>query len=108
DRRAHAGDRRRPGHAVLGPMRVHRQEDPRRAPGDDRGRRPLVEPRSARSVQPYPAGVSRLAAAGEGVTEMTAYPLLIEFVFGTRIVREPEVVSKLPILHNGPPGTSVV
>ncbi len=39
---------------------------------------------------------------------MTAYPLLIEFVSGTRIVREPEVVSKLPILHNGPPGTSVV
>jgi len=42
------------------------------------------------------------------MTDMTAYPLLIEFVSGTRIVREPEVVSKLPILHNGPPGTSVV
>ena len=42
------------------------------------------------------------------MTGMTAYPLLIEFVAGTRIVREPEVVSKLPILHNGPPGTSVV
>lgn len=42
------------------------------------------------------------------MTVMTAYPLLIEFVAGTRIVREPEVVSKLPILHNGPPGTSVV
>jgi len=39
---------------------------------------------------------------------MTAYPLLIEFVSGTRIAREPEVVSKLPILHNGPPGTSVI
>ena len=39
---------------------------------------------------------------------MKAYPLLIEFVSGTRITREPEVVSKLPILHNGPPGTSVV
>jgi len=39
---------------------------------------------------------------------MIAYPLLIEFVAGTRIVRDPEVVSKLPILHNGPPGTSVV
>ena len=39
---------------------------------------------------------------------MNAYPLLIEFVSGTRITREPEVVSKLPILHNGPPGTSVV
>ena len=39
---------------------------------------------------------------------MRAYPLLIEFVSGTRITREPEVVSKLPILHNGPPGTSVV
>jgi hypothetical protein len=39
---------------------------------------------------------------------MTAYPLLIEFASGTRITREPEVVSKLPILQNGPPGTSVV
>lgn len=39
---------------------------------------------------------------------MNAYPLLIEFVSGTRITREPEVVSPLPILQNGPPGTSVV
>ena len=39
---------------------------------------------------------------------MNAYPLLIEFVSGTRITREPEVMSKLPILHNGPPGTSIV
>ena len=39
---------------------------------------------------------------------MNVYPLLIEFVSGTRITREPEVVSKLPILQNGPPGTSVV
>ena len=39
---------------------------------------------------------------------MNAYPLLIEFAPGTRITREPEVVSKLPILQNGPPGTSVV
>jgi hypothetical protein len=36
------------------------------------------------------------------------YPLLIEFVPGTRISRDPEVVSKLPIVQNGPPGTSVV
>ena len=39
---------------------------------------------------------------------MNAYPLLIEFVSDTRITREPEVMSKLPILQNGPPGTSVV
>src|SRR3977135_3310879 len=39
---------------------------------------------------------------------MNAYPLLIEFASGTRITREPEVVSQLPILQNGPPGTSVV
>ena len=39
---------------------------------------------------------------------MNAYPLLIEFVSGTRITREPEVMSKLPILQNGPPGTSIV
>jgi hypothetical protein len=39
---------------------------------------------------------------------MNAYPLLIEFVTGSRIAREPEVVSMLPILRNGPPGTSVI
>ena len=39
---------------------------------------------------------------------MNAYPLLIRFASGTRITREPEVVSQLPILQNGPPGTSVV
>jgi hypothetical protein len=42
------------------------------------------------------------------MTEMNVYPLLIEFVSGTHIIREPEVVSQLPILQNGPPGTSVV
>src|SRR5260370_38168682 len=42
------------------------------------------------------------------MTRVNNYPLLIEFVPGTRISREPEVVSKLPILQNGPPGTSVV
>jgi len=39
------------------------------------------------------------------------YPLLIEFVPGTRISRDPafvEFVSTLPIVQNGPPGTSVV
>ena len=35
-------------------------------------------------------------------------PLLIEFVPGTRVFREPEVVPKLPIVQNGPPGTFVV
>jgi len=39
---------------------------------------------------------------------MPNHPLLIEFVPGTRISREPDVVSQLPILRNGPPGTSVV
>jgi hypothetical protein len=39
---------------------------------------------------------------------MKAFPLLIEFVSGTRVYREPEFVSKLPILRNGPPGTFVV
>ena len=39
---------------------------------------------------------------------MNNYPLLIEFVPGTCISREPEVVSRLPILQNGPHGTSVV
>ena len=39
---------------------------------------------------------------------MNNYPLLIEFAPGTHISREPEFVSKLPILQNRPPGTSVV
>jgi hypothetical protein len=37
-----------------------------------------------------------------------AYPLLIEFVPGTRLDRQPDFVSKLPILRNGPPGTAVI
>lgn len=36
------------------------------------------------------------------------HPLLIEFAPGTRIHREPNLVPKLPIVQNGPPGTSVV
>jgi hypothetical protein len=55
-----------------------------------------------------PAAIAFVAGAGVGMTRVNAYPLLIEFVSGTRITREPEVVSKLPILQNGPPGTSVV
>lgn len=39
---------------------------------------------------------------------MKPYPLLVEFVANTRIVREPPIVPKLPILQNGPPGTFVV
>jgi hypothetical protein len=34
--------------------------------------------------------------------------LLIEFVAGTHLFREPEVEAKLPIVRNGPPGTFVV
>ena len=36
------------------------------------------------------------------------FPLVIEFVAGTRLYREPAVVPKLPIVQNGPPGTFVV
>jgi hypothetical protein len=39
---------------------------------------------------------------------MNDYPLLIEFVPGTRLWREPPLVPKLPVLRNGPPGTVVV
>ncbi len=35
-------------------------------------------------------------------------PLLIEFTADTRIFREPDFVSKLPIVQNGPPGTFIV
>ena len=37
-----------------------------------------------------------------------AFPLVIEFIAGTRLYREPEVVPRLPIGQNGPPGTFVV
>jgi len=39
---------------------------------------------------------------------MNDFPLLVEFVSGTSLYREPETVSELPILQNGPPGTFVV
>jgi hypothetical protein len=35
-------------------------------------------------------------------------PLLIEFVGNTRIFREPNFTTGLPIVNNGPPGTFVV
>jgi len=39
---------------------------------------------------------------------MNDFPLLVEFVSGTRLYREPETIPKLPIVQNGPPGTFVV
>jgi hypothetical protein len=39
---------------------------------------------------------------------MNDFPLLIEFVPGTKLYREPDFVPKLPIVQNGPPGTSIV
>mgnify|MGYP001580045508 CR=1 FL=1 len=39
---------------------------------------------------------------------MNDCPLLIEFVSGSELYREPKVASKLPIVRNGPPGTFVV
>ncbi len=39
---------------------------------------------------------------------MNTVALLIEFVSGTRVYREPTVVSQIPLVHNGPPGTFVV
>jgi hypothetical protein len=39
---------------------------------------------------------------------MRDVPLLIEFTAGTWVHRDPEVVPKLPIVQNGPPGTSVM
>ena len=39
---------------------------------------------------------------------MKAYPLLIEFAPGSRLDRQPDFVSPLPILRNGPPGTAVI
>ena len=39
---------------------------------------------------------------------MDNFPLLIEFVAGTSIYREPETIPQLPIVQNGPPGTFVI
>ncbi len=39
---------------------------------------------------------------------MSEVPLVIEFIPGTRVEREPDFVTKLPIVQNGPPGTFVV
>lgn len=39
---------------------------------------------------------------------MSRSPLLIEFITGTRLRREAEFSTGLPILGNGPPGTFVV
>ena len=39
---------------------------------------------------------------------MNDFPLLVEFVSGTSLYREPETIPKLPIVQNGPPGTFVV
>ena len=39
---------------------------------------------------------------------MRDVPLMIEFTSGTWVHRDPEVVPKLPIVQNGPPGTSVM
>ena len=39
---------------------------------------------------------------------MNDFPLLVEFVSGTSLYREPESISKLPIVQNGPPGTFVI
>ena len=35
-------------------------------------------------------------------------PVLIEFASGTSLYREPDLLSDLPIVRNGPPGTFVV
>jgi hypothetical protein len=39
---------------------------------------------------------------------MTGAPIVVEFVAGARVERAAEVVPRLPIVGNGPPGTLVV
>jgi hypothetical protein len=39
---------------------------------------------------------------------MSESPLLIEFIAETRLQRDPDLVPKLPIVQNGPPGTRVI
>lgn len=48
------------------------------------------------------------ASPSTPIPETDALPLLVEFVAGTRIHREPEVKPRLPIVQNGPPGTFVL
>jgi hypothetical protein len=40
--------------------------------------------------------------------EMSEVPLVIEFAPGSRLHREAEVIPRLPIVQNGPPGTFVL
>jgi len=39
---------------------------------------------------------------------MDDLPLVVEFVSGTRLERESDHSVGLPVVHNGPPGTSIV
>jgi hypothetical protein len=52
--------------------------------------------------------VERSLATSRSIRGMPVSPLLIEFAAGSSIHREPDFVPRLPILQNGPPGTSVV
>jgi hypothetical protein len=44
----------------------------------------------------------------DGGAKADEIPLLIEFARGTSVYREPDRISDLPIVRNGPPGTFVV
>ena len=70
---AHAHHPGRPRHPVHRPVRVHGQEDPRRAPRGHQGRRPFLEPRPARGLQPRAARLPRLAVlSGHRAAERTS------------------------------------
>lgn len=42
------------------------------------------------------------------MTPTDAVPLLIQFAPGSRVHRDEAIVPRLPIVQNGPPGTSIV
>jgi hypothetical protein len=52
--------------------------------------------------------LTRPGPADRGGTDMPDFPLLIEFAAHTSLYRERDLVSALPIIRNGPPGTFVV
>ena len=52
--------------------------------------------------------LSGVSTMSDAAAEADAIPLLIEFADGTSVYREPDLVSDLPIVRNGPPGTFVL
>jgi hypothetical protein len=63
------------------------------------------EDRTGRALDVLLSVVPAMSVSGAKADEI---PLLIEFARGTSVYREPDRISDLPIVRNGPPGTFVL